>query len=61
MESSSAPTRKVAAGTLGAGVGTVIVGVAVWLGAPEPPIGLEGGIATVVGFLAAYFTNNEGA
>lgn len=57
MNESNVPTRKVTAAALGAGVATVIVGVATWLGAPDPPVGLEGGIATVIGFLAAYFTN----
>lgn len=48
------PTPKVTAGVLGAAVATLVIGVAVWLGAPDPPIGLEGAIATVVGFVAAY-------
>lgn len=51
------PTRKVTAAALGAGVATVIIGIATWLGAPDPPVGLEGGIATVVAFVVAWATH----
>lgn len=59
MENSSTPTRKVTAGGIGAATATVLVGLAIWLGAPDPPVGFEGGLATVVGFIAAYFTNES--
>lgn len=51
------PTRKVTAAGLGGAVAAVVVGVAVWLGAPDPPVGLEAGIATVAAFTAGWFTN----
>lgn len=53
------PTRKVTAGVVGAAVGTLIVGAATWLGAPQPPVGFEGAIATVVGFVVAYMTHED--
>lgn len=51
------PTRKVTAAGLGGAVAAVVVGVAVWLGAPDPPVGLEAAIATVAAFGAGWFTN----
>lgn len=56
----AAPTRKVTAGAAGAAIATLIVGVATWLGAPQPPVGLEGAIATVVALAAAYLTRERG-
>lgn len=58
-EPSALPTRKVTAGALGGALATVIVGVATWLGAPDPPVGLEGGLVVVLGFLASYFTTES--
>lgn len=54
------PTRKVTAGGIGGAVATAVIGIAVWLGAPDPPVGLEAAIATVAGFAAGYFTNESG-
>lgn len=48
------PRPKVVAGAIGAAVATVLVLGAVWLGAPQPPAGLEGGLATVAGFVFGY-------
>lgn len=48
------PTRKVTAAAIGGSVASVIVGVAVWLGAPQPPAGLEAAIGTLAAVAAAY-------
>jgi membrane associated rhomboid family serine protease len=50
------PTRKVTAYAAGAALATVLLTTAVWLGAEQPPAGLEGALATVLGFIVAYFT-----
>lgn len=59
MDDASKPTRKVGAAAIGGAAATVIVGVAVWLGAPQPPAGLEGAIATLAALAAGYFTNED--
>lgn len=48
------PTRKVTAQAAGAAAATVVVLVAVWLGAPDPPPGLEGALATLLGAAAGW-------
>lgn len=53
------PTRKVQAGVIGGAFATVVVGTAVWLGAPDPPMMLEGGIATLASFALAWFTRER--
>lgn len=49
------PTRKITAAGLGGATATVIVLGAVWLGAPEPPPGFEGALATVCAFAAGWW------
>jgi len=55
------PTRKVTAATAGAAFGTVLTGVAVWLGAPQPPVGLEGAIGTVFAFAFGWLASEDAA
>lgn len=50
----SKPDRKVTAAGAGAAAAPVIVGLAVWFGAPDPPPGFEGALSTVFAFLAGY-------
>ena len=49
------PNRKVNAAGAGGALATVVVLGAVWLGAGEPPTGLEGALATVLAWTAGYF------
>lgn len=57
----SAPTRKVAASTLGAAVATLAVLAAqTWAGVEIPP-GFEGALAVVLGFLAGYVVRERDA
>lgn len=53
------PTRKITAVGIGGAIAAVIVGIAVWAGAPQPPAGLEAGIATVAAFAAGYLTSED--
>lgn len=46
---------KVNAGAAAGSLATVFVLGAVWLGAPQPPVGFEGALAVVCGFFAARF------
>ncbi len=55
------PTRKVTAATLGGALSAVIVGVAVWAGAPQPPAGLEAAFATAIAAVTGYFTSDTAA
>lgn len=54
------PTRKVQAATAGAAAATVIVLGAVWLGAGDPPTGLEGALATVLAFTFGWWRSDGG-
>lgn len=51
------PTRKITAVGLGGALATLLVGIATWLGAPDPPAGLEAAFATVFAFGAGYLTD----
>lgn len=56
---SAAPTRKVAAGTLGAALATVAVLAAQTWGGVEIPPGFEGSLAVILGFVASYFVRER--
>jgi hypothetical protein len=49
------PTNKVTAAAGGGALGTLLVACAVWFGATEPPVGVEGAAATLGAFLMGYF------
>lgn len=59
---SKKPTRKITIGALGGGIAAVLMGVMA-IAFPEAyervPPGFEGGIATIVGFLLAYFVRDN--
>lgn len=53
--------RKLKAGGIGGAIATLVVCVAVWFGAPQPPVGLEGALAVVAGAVVGWFTKSAPA
>lgn len=59
IDETNSPTRKVTAAAIGGSVASVIISVAVWLGASQPPAGLEAAIGTLAAVVVAYFTSDS--
>lgn len=58
IEPGRTPSRKVAAGAVGGAAATVVVILLQWLVGTEVPVGLEGALATLLGFAAGYLTRD---
>lgn len=51
---SRAPVAKVTAATAGAAVATLIILIIQWITGDQPPVGIEGALATVLAFVSGY-------